>query len=263
MSYVIIDKMLFDNLLYAGLSAEAKLLYAFLLDRSHLSKKNGDTWTNQDGEVFVYFPLSEICTLLGCGHDKASRLLTELQKANLLQCLRQGLGKPNKLFVKPVVQIAENQNKTTLKSSPLESDKSDSNNTYNSQLDYNTESTLLYGRDSIEMQIKKNVYYEVLAAEIDKGLLDTVIAVIVETLSCSAKTVRIAGQQISFSEVYHRFMALNDMHLRYAVDKIKLQGQLIFSPIGYILKTLFYADQEMEIYYASRVAQDERTYGRK
>lgn len=262
MSYVIIDKTLFDNLLYAGLSAEAKLLYGFLLDRSKLSEKNGDAWMNQDGEVFVYFPLSEICTLLGCGHDKASRLLTELQKANLLQCLRQGLGKPNKLFVKPVVQVSKNQNMTALKNIPLESDKSDSNNTYSNHLN-NTESTLLRNRDFIEKQIKKNVYYDILAAEIDNNLLDTVITVIIETLSRSVKTVRIAGQQISYSEVYRRFMALNDMHLRYAVDKIKLQNQLIFSPIGYILKTLFYADQEMDIYYASIVAQDERTHGRK
>ena len=115
MSYVIIDKMLFHNLLYAGVSAEAKLLYSFLLDRRKLSEKNGDVWLHENGEIFVYFPLAEICTLLGCGHDKASRLLSELQKANLIQCLRQGLGKPNKLFVKPVVQISENQNRTALK----------------------------------------------------------------------------------------------------------------------------------------------------
>ena len=260
MSYVIIDKMLFDNLLYADLSAEAKLLYGFLLDRSKLSEKNGDAWMNQDGEVFVYFPLSEICTLLGCGHEKASRLLTELQNANLVQRLRQGLGKPYKLYVKPVVQISEKQNKTTLKNSPLKSDKSDSNNTYSSHLDHNTESTLLRNRDFIEMQVKKNVYYDILAAEIDNNLLDTVITVIVETLSHSAKTVRISGQQICFSEVYDRFMSLNDMHLRYAVEKVKLEEHAIYSPKGYILRTLFYADQEMEIYYISRVTQDDRKH---
>lgn len=261
MSYVIIDKMLFHNLLYAGVSAEAKLLYSFLLDRRKLSEKNGDVWLHENGEIFVYFPLAEICTLLGCGHDKASRLLSELQKANLIQCLRQGLGKPNKLFVKPVVQISENQNRTALKNSPLESDKFDSNNTYSNHLDNNTtESTLLCDRTLIETQIKENVYYDILAAEIDNNLLDTVITAIVETLSRPAKTVRIAGQQISFSEVYRCFMALNDIHLRYAVDKIKSQDQLIFSPMGYILKILFYADQEMEIYYASKVAQDERKH---
>lgn len=260
MSYVIIDKMLFDNLLYANLSAEAKLLYGFLLDRSKLSEKNGDAWMNQDGEVFVYFPLAEICTLMGCGHDKASRLIAELQNVNLIHCLRQGLGKPNKLFVKPVVQISKNQNKTTLKNSPLEGDKSDSNNTYSNHLDNNTESTLLCDRALIETQIKENVYYDILAAEIDNNLLDTVITVIVETLSRSARTVRIAGQQISFSEVYNCFMSLNDMHLRYVVEKIKLEEHTIYSPKGYILRTLFHANQEMEIYYTSRVTQDERKH---
>lgn len=261
MSYVIIDKMLFHNLLYAGVSAEAKLLYSFLLDRRKLSEKNGDVWLHENGEIFVYFPLAEICTLLGCGHDKASRLLSELQKANLIQCLRQGLGKPNKLFVKPVVQISENQNRTALKNSPLESDKFDSNNTYSNHLDNNTtESTLLCDRALIETRIKENVYYDILAAEIDNNLLDTVITVIVETLSHSAKTVRISGQQICFSEVYDRFMSLNDMHLRYAVEKVKLEEHTIYSPKGYILRTLFYADQEMEIYYISRVTQDDKKH---
>jgi len=260
MSYVIIDKVLFDNLLYAGLSAEAKLLYGFLLDRSNLSKKNGDAWTNQDGEVFVYFPLSEICTLLGCGHDKASRLLTELQNVNLVQRRRQGLGKPNQLVVRAVLQMSENQNCTAPKNRFIESDKSDSNNKYNNHLDNNTESTLLYDRVLIETQIKENVYYDYLANEVDKGLLDTIIAVIAETLSLHTKTVRIAGQQIKFTEVYHRFMSLNDMHFRYTVERIQLEDHLIYSPKGYILRTLFYADQEMDIYYTSRVVHDERNH---
>ena len=99
-----------------------------------------------------------------------------------------------------------------------------------------------------------------MASEIDNNLLDTVITAIVETLSRPAKTVRIAGQQISFSEVYNCFMSLNDMHLHYVIEKIKLEEHTIYSPKGYILRTLFYADQEMEIYYTSRVTQDERKH---
>ncbi len=44
---------------YSQLSVEAKILYAFLLDRLTLSEKNG--FLDEDGSVFVYYTNSEVC----------------------------------------------------------------------------------------------------------------------------------------------------------------------------------------------------------
>lgn len=44
---------------YSQLSVEAKILYAFLLDRLTLSEKNG--FSDEDGSVFVYYTNSEVC----------------------------------------------------------------------------------------------------------------------------------------------------------------------------------------------------------
>lgn len=44
--------------------------------------------------------------MLGCGHDKATRLQRELEKHNLLRRKYQGKGKPAKLYVLTVPKIS-------------------------------------------------------------------------------------------------------------------------------------------------------------
>ncbi len=44
--------------------------------------------------------------MLGCGHDKATRLQRELEKHNLLRRKYHGEGKPAKLYVLTVSKIS-------------------------------------------------------------------------------------------------------------------------------------------------------------
>lgn len=257
MSFIVVPKDLFSTR-YNNVSAEAKLLYGFLSDRSKLSAKNGDAWLDQNKECFVYYPVAEITERFACGHDKASRLLRELENAGLLERTRQGLGRPQRLVVKPVAQVANDPGCLALKSRGVERGNVATNNTYENNLDNNTEPTLWMNKKTIEQQIKENICYDVLSTEVDLKTLDSIVEVIVQTLCSSAKTIRISGQEQSMLDVQHHLMALNDIHLRYVIDRIALTECVIVSPKGYILRHLFYADQEMDIYYASRVAQDER-----
>ena len=89
---------------YKGLSAEAKLLYGLMLDRMQLSAING--WCDKNGEVFIFYTIAETSEMLGCGHDKATRLQRELVKHNLLRRKYQGKGKPAKLYVLTVPKIS-------------------------------------------------------------------------------------------------------------------------------------------------------------
>ena len=73
---------------YSQLSVEAKILYAFLLDRLTLSEKNG--FLDEDGSVFVYYTNSEVCRTLCCGSQKATRLFRELEKYRLINRRNQG-----------------------------------------------------------------------------------------------------------------------------------------------------------------------------
>lgn len=95
-----LPKCLVNNVYFAELSADAKLLYAFFLGRVSLSIKNG--WIDDKGRVFIYYSVKRVCKDLNCGTQKACKLLDELEKAGVLERKRQGPCKPNKLYLKKV-----------------------------------------------------------------------------------------------------------------------------------------------------------------
>lgn len=93
-----IPKVLFTEERFRSVSAEAKVLYGLLLDRMSLSCKNG--WLDQAGRVYIIFTIEEVMTALGCADQKAGKLLHELEsKCRLIERKRQGLGKPNLIYV--------------------------------------------------------------------------------------------------------------------------------------------------------------------
>ena len=102
-AYCRVPKALFTNPRYNGLSADAILLYGILLDRVSLSVKNKDRFTDRYGDVFVYCTLEEVCKVLSCGHDKATKKLRELELHNLISRKQQGKGRPARIYVKKFV----------------------------------------------------------------------------------------------------------------------------------------------------------------
>ena len=101
--FIKVPKDLFRMQQYSDLSTLAKLLYGFLLDRTSLSATNGETWTDESGYCFVYFPISEIMERFGCGHDKAAALLQELERAGLITRTLKSRGRPYRIVVQPFV----------------------------------------------------------------------------------------------------------------------------------------------------------------
>ena len=86
---------------FRGLSTDAKLLYGLMLDRMGLSIRN--EWHDDQGRVYIYYPADEIREDLNCGHEKALKLLAELDTARgigLIERVKQGQGKPTIIYVK-------------------------------------------------------------------------------------------------------------------------------------------------------------------
>ena len=92
-----VPKLLFESELYKKMSAESKLLYAILKDRFELSVKNN--WIDADGNIYFIFTVEEIGEMLGYGKDKVIKLKKELKKYDLLEEVRQGLNKPNLIYL--------------------------------------------------------------------------------------------------------------------------------------------------------------------
>ena len=100
-SYYRIPRLLITGAQFRKLSTDAKLLYGLLLDRMGLSARNG--WYDDAGKVFIYYTVSEIEHDLNCGHDKAIKLLAELDNSKgigLIERVKQGQGKPTRIYVK-------------------------------------------------------------------------------------------------------------------------------------------------------------------
>ena len=70
-------------LLDTDLSHTAKLLYTLLLDRATLSQKNN--WVDNQGRIYVIYPLSNLAKDLDCCISSVTRSFTELEKANLVE----------------------------------------------------------------------------------------------------------------------------------------------------------------------------------
>ena len=108
-----IPKLLFSNIKFKKLSCEAKVLYGLMLDRMGLSLKN--EWKDKNNRIYIYYTLEEVRESLCCGHDKAVKLLAELDSnkgIGLIERKKQGLGKPTIIYVKNF--ISDNKNDTSV-----------------------------------------------------------------------------------------------------------------------------------------------------
>ena len=61
-----------------------------------LSIKN--KWLDKQNRVYIYYTIESIMEDLCCGHEKAGKLLADLERHQLLHRVRQGLGKPDRLY---------------------------------------------------------------------------------------------------------------------------------------------------------------------
>lgn len=97
-SYYQIPQELFVNNLYKeNLNSDSKILYAFLLDRLSLSQKNH--WFDEYGRVYLIFTREEVQDKLCLSEKTVTKAFKQLADANLIAEKRQGLGKPNLIYV--------------------------------------------------------------------------------------------------------------------------------------------------------------------
>ena len=96
--YYQIPQELFVNRLYKEkLNSDSKILYAFLLDRLSLSQKNH--WFDKEGRVYLIFTSEEVQNKLCLSEKTVTKAFKQLTDVNLIAEKRQGLGKPNLIYV--------------------------------------------------------------------------------------------------------------------------------------------------------------------
>lgn len=94
--YMAFPRFLLDK---EGLIETAKILYTILLDRARLSQKN-DGWTDEQGHVFILFPIKNLAEVMHKSEMSIKTALTALEKETLIVRKRQGAGFPNSIYVR-------------------------------------------------------------------------------------------------------------------------------------------------------------------
>ena len=145
---------------YKHLSLRAKVMYMLIFDRRTLSIQN--EWHDKNGDVFVYFTNQQFMDLLNCNEKTVIKAKKELQDFGLIKEERQGINKPNRLYISGTVkntgQELQKIQSGTVKNTGQELQKIQSIKTNNIKTEYNHTDIINYykedGKKSLSQIIK-------------------------------------------------------------------------------------------------------------
>ena len=278
-SFYRVPKVLFTREQFKQLSAEAKILYGIMLDKLNLSVKN--KWVDEKGRVYIIYTIEQIMADMNCADQKATKLLDELEKkCGLIERKRQGLGKPNLIFVKNFItgvegsmmariQNRENHDSGAVNITTADYPKSrgintNHNNTENSDINpiqSGFDEDGISERNEYERYFRESLSIDVLLRE-NLGEEETILGILdlMVDVCCSKRSViRIAGDDKPLAVVKSRFMKLNAEHIRYVLKCLSENTTKVRNIRQYLLTALYNAPTTIRPFYQAWVNNDMAT----
>ena len=219
-SYFWVPQILFRDIKFKDLPTDAKTLYGILLDRMGLSVKNG--WLDEQGRVYIIFPVQEVMDALGCADNKATKLFRELEKFGLIERKRRGLGKPNLIYVKnfadPRFRNREKNGSGAADSAQQETAKSRGNKTEWNKTEGSEPDPFSSDAESKPDERTRLEAYFMQSLEVDlllracpdeEDTIHQIVNLLVDTCSSKRRMLRVAGDDKPAEVVRSRFMKLN------------------------------------------------------
>ena len=263
-----VPKVLFTEDCFWNVSTDAKLLYGILLDRMNLSARNG--WLDEEGRVYIIFTIEEIKGALGCAEKKAVKLLDELEKkCGLIERKRQGLGKPNLIYVKNFISGSverqflncQKDNSGVVKNTIQELSKAQGNNTDTNYIDFSDTDPFFpsgfCGKEVDETDEFTRYYqyfYEQLSMDYlkqdypyDHEILDLILHLIIEVMCSNRKQIRIASDDKPIEIVKSSFMKLDSEHIRFVMSSFKENTTDVRNIKQYLLASIYNAPYTIKI----------------
>ncbi len=292
--YFRIPRLLITSPRFKNLSVEAKLLYGMMLDRMSLSVKN--EWYDEDGRVYIYFTVEEICEDMNCGRDKAMKLLGELDACKgigLVDRVKQGQGKPTKLYVKrfttreippqpekqpdpPMppqevdfadVQTSDFPTSRSRDFRRAEVEETDPSYNNKNQTDFSHTDPSIYppapsagrlvmDRYDAREKIKRQIDYDSLELTRPYDDVESILELLVDVMTNTAATIRIGSQTLPTTTVKERFSRLDREHISYVMDSINQTTTKINNIRAYLLTALYNAPVTIGPYYSAAIRHD-------
>ena len=228
-----VPKVLFTEDCFWNVSTDAKLLYGILLDRMNLSARNG--WLDEEGRVYIIFTIEEIKGALGCAEKKAVKLLDELEKkCGLIERKRQGLGKPNLIYVKNFISGSverqflncQKDNSGVVKNTIQELSKAQGNNTDTNYIDFSDTDPFFPSGFC--------------GKEVDE----------------TDEFTRIASDDKPIEIVKSSFMKLDSEHIRFVMSSFKENTTDVRNIKQYLLASIYNAPYTISAHYDAKVRHD-------
>lgn len=278
-----IPKLLFTDQRFCTISTDSKLLYGLMLDRMGLSIQN--SWMDDEGRVYIYFSVEDICSLLACGRDKALKLLAELDMpkgVGLIERKIRGQGKPTVIYVKDFSsnsdflksanptpknlkkQVQENEDTDSQKSAYPIYSNTDSNHIEKSDTDSfilsgETEDSGRRKRNEYETYreiIRENICYESIQTPYNREDLAEILEIMVDVVCTNRETIRVGGDDKPAAVVKSRFLKLNCQHIEFVMYCMRENTTKIRNIHSYMITALYNAPMTIGNYYTSLVSHD-------
>ena len=287
-SFIRVPKALFKEERFKRLSAESKLLYGLLLDRMCLSAENG--WMDEKNRVYIVFTIEEVQEELNCGSKKAVAIMKELEECGLIEKKRQGLSKPNLIYVKNFTsgppdgkfKNCQNDNSGVVEKKTPELSESQSNNTEFNNTDFSdTESNQFSSKpirvyreevsvpESMRSEpmditqqyrrlLEENISLDILKERYphDADFLDELVDIMLDVVCSSKDRILVGREQKSINLVKSQFLKLNSSHIEYILECLKKNTTKVTNIRQYLITVLYNAPMTMNAYYDAEVKHD-------
>ena len=104
--------------------------------------------------------------------------------------------------------------------------------------------------------VLKNLEYEYIKTHHDRGRLDEIVELMVETLCSTKDTINISGDDYPAQLVKEKLLRINSLHIDYVFECLKKTTTYIRNIKRYLLTTLFNAPSTIDNYYSALVNHD-------
>ena len=113
-------------------------------------------------------------------------------------------------------------------------------------------------RETYRAQIMANVDYTYLVGytEVDRGRLDELVGLMLDTVCSTKATIRVAGEELPVEVVRSRLLKLTGAHLLYVLDRINENTTEVRHVKQYLVTALYNAPLTMDNHYALMVGHD-------
>ena len=223
--------------------------------------------------MYVYYTLVSIQEDLHCASQKALKLLKELESYGLIERVKQGLCKPDRIYVKNFILLqespvrsGENHHTGVVKITSPECRESPPNNTEINNIECSNTNLILSKSREDERELYRQYLYQSLDIEILKerypyGVeeIDEIFDIILDVLCSNQKFITISGDKKPINVVKSRFMKLDSSHIQFVMDSMKDKTTKVRNVKKYIVAALYNAPITINNYYQSLVQHDMAT----